>query len=97
MEIEISIEEFKAVRSEVQLVDVREPHEHEESRIGGEVLIPLNSLMLEANQKLNPQDKIVLYCAHGIRSRDGAALLKQMGFSHVRSLSGGIAAWNESL
>ena len=77
------------------LVDVREPEEHEESRIEGCKLIPLGEITSRALRELNPEDDIVLYCAHGVRSMHALMALQQMGFEKLRSLQGGICEWQE--
>ncbi len=80
---------------EVVLIDVREPYEHDEFNIGGE-LIPIGSLTsaiptLE-HEKNAP---IVVYCRSGNRSMMGQHLLKVAGFSNVLNLDGGMLAWQE--
>jgi rhodanese-related sulfurtransferase len=77
------------------LVDVREPEEFEESRIEGCKLIPLGEITSRALRELNPEDDIVLYCAHGVRSMHALMALQQMGFEKLRSLQGGICEWQE--
>jgi rhodanese-related sulfurtransferase len=77
-----------------KLLDVREPEEFEESRIEGCTLIPLGELESRAKE-LSKTDDIVVYCAHGMRSLNGVMLLKKLGFEKVRSLEGGIVAWEE--
>lgn len=78
-----------------KLLDVREQDEYEESRIEGCVLIPLGELEDRAERELSKDDDIVVYCAHGIRSMNGLMILKSLGFKKVRSLEGGIVAWEE--
>lgn len=77
------------------LVDVREPEEFEEYRIEGCKLIPLGEITSRALRELNPEDNIVLYCAHGVRSMHALMALQQMGFEKLRSLQGGICEWQE--
>jgi rhodanese-related sulfurtransferase len=81
--------------SKLVLVDVREPEEFEESRIEGCKLIPLGEITSRALRELNPEDDIVLYCAHGVRSMHALMALQQMGFEKLRSLQGGICEWQE--
>jgi rhodanese-related sulfurtransferase len=40
--------------------------------------------------------EIVLYCGGGYRSALAADSLQQMGYTHVRSMDGGIRAWREA-
>jgi adenylyltransferase/sulfurtransferase len=74
-------------------VDVRQPEEWDEVRIEGATLIPLPELQGRAENELNKDDDIVLYCAHGIRSLHALRGLQMMGFKRLRSLHGGMAAW----
>ncbi len=83
----------------VKLVDVREPEEYAQTRIEGSTLIPLGEIQSRAAE-LNKEDNIVLYCAHGVRSLHALRALQMMGFSHLRSLDGGIVSfedWQKSL
>ncbi len=72
----------------IQLVDVREPEEHEAGNIGG-TNIPLSTID-SSYHLLNPGDTIILYCASGTRSSRFGKLLMEHGFKNVFSLSGGI-------
>lgn len=93
----ITASELKVCKDQVTLVDVREPEEFEVSYIPGCKLIPLGELQLRAEAELNPEDEIVIYCAHGIRSLHAVAALRRLGFQKTRSLEGGIVAWEELL
>ena len=77
--------------SKIVLLDVREPEEHAEAKIGGEVLIPLGELSKRAQAELDSSKEIIVYCAHGVRSLHAVMGLKSMGFDRCRSLQGGIA------
>jgi molybdopterin/thiamine biosynthesis adenylyltransferase/rhodanese-related sulfurtransferase len=76
----------------VQLIDVREPHELEISRIPGAELIPLRSLATEVH-KLNKNEEIVLICRSGTRSARALKILEDAGFEKIRNMRGGINAW----
>lgn len=91
----ITAAELKPLLGNVVLVDVREPEEHAEGVIEGAKLIPLGDLQARAAQELKPNDDIVLYCAHGVRSLHGLMALRMLGFEKLRSLEGGIEAWYE--
>jgi len=41
-----------------------------------------------------PNQPIVVYCHHGVRSLSGAAILLRSGWTDVASLAGGIDAWS---
>lgn len=74
------------------IVDVREAHEHEFSRIDGSRLIPLPTLH-RAIETLPRDGKIVVYCHHGIRSAHAVEMLREAGIP-ARNLSGGIDRWS---
>ena len=85
------------------LVDVREPQEREAGSIPGSISAPRGMLEFYADpslpyhkEELDPQRRIILHCASGGRSALGAATLKEMGYSNVAHLEGGIKAWQEA-
>jgi adenylyltransferase/sulfurtransferase len=86
---EITPIEFEKVRDQVQLIDVREPHEYEISQISGSTLIPLGDLMTRVNE-LDSADQIVLQCRSGARSAQAQHLLWEAGFRKTYNLVGGI-------
>lgn len=61
------LKEWEANKKSFQLIDVREPDEHEAYNIGGQ-LIPLN-LILKKPELLDFSKPIVIYCKRGIRSQ----------------------------
>ncbi len=85
------------------ILDVREPAEWSEGHIPGALLVPRG--MLEAKADLEYANReprladrnqsIVVHCATGGRSALAADVLQTMGFTNVRSMAGGIAAWKE--
>ncbi len=77
----------------IQLVDVREHQEYEEGHLPGARLIPL-SRILDHLRELDTSRPVITYCRSGNRSRSAAALMKTQGFENVRSMDGGIMAWN---
>jgi adenylyltransferase/sulfurtransferase len=74
------------------LVDVREPDEWAEGHLPGARHIPLGELPQRAAE-LDPQAEIVLYCHAGVRSLRALHHLQQRGYTKLRSLTGGIMAW----
>jgi adenylyltransferase/sulfurtransferase len=75
------------------LLDVRDENEYEISNIGGH-LIPLPEL-LERVDELDASQEIIALCKMGTRSARAVQLLNKAGFTHVRSLTGGIHAWSD--
>ncbi|MFQ5585706.1 MAG: molybdopterin-synthase adenylyltransferase MoeB [Thermodesulfobacteriota bacterium] len=95
MEMEITPREVRDLMERghpFHLIDVREPGEYQICKIEGSTLIPLNELKNELHS-LDLTDEIVTYCHHGMRSLKAANFLKQMGFSKVKSMAGGIESW----
>ena len=71
-----------------RIVDVRSPAEFKDGAYAGAINIPLSSLLARMNE-LEPRDKpVVLYCASGARSGQGARVLRQAGFTDVINAGG---------
>jgi len=73
---------------------VRELWEFETARLEGSKLIPMGEIPSRAHEELDPDDHIVVYCHHGVRSMSVTAWLRQQGFEKAQSMSGGIDAWS---
>jgi rhodanese-related sulfurtransferase len=76
------------------LLDVREPWEFDAARIEGAKLIPMGDVPSRAHQELDPDDHIIVYCHHGVRSLNVTAWLRPQGFEKAQSMAGGIDAWS---
>lgn len=75
---EISAEELKDLLDEeadLQLLDVREPHEYEQYNLNG-LLLPLSTLEQHLD-KVEPQKTVIVHCKTGSRSRQAIQLLQQ--------------------
>ncbi|SEW35496.1 Rhodanese-related sulfurtransferase [Chitinophaga sp. YR573] len=81
---------------DLNIVDVREPHEHAEFNIGG-VLVPLGDIRAMQVDELEDlkDEEVIVYCRSGGRSSQAAMILETMGFSNVKNLAGGMLAWQE--
>jgi rhodanese-related sulfurtransferase len=79
----------------IKLIDVREPEEFAYCKIQNAILCPLKQFpdIIQEND-LKIEDKIILYCHHGIRSAKAASLMEEMGFLDLFSIDGGIDAWS---
>lgn len=77
------------------LLDTRGPDEFEQIRLGiGEHLIPLGALRGRLNEL--PVDKnaeIICFCKISLRGYEAARILEGHGWTHVKVMEGGIAAW----
>ena len=95
---EIEKEELKyAIESGEKfiLVDVRSPQEFEEGAIAFATNIPLYELNAVADFILpNDNQKIILYCKTGIRSKKAYKILEKKGYKNIYSLKGGIEEYN---
>jgi rhodanese-related sulfurtransferase len=76
---------------DAQLVDVREPYEHEAGRIRDSLHIELQQLPSEAGS-LDRGRPILFYCRSGSRSALAADAFAASGFD-ARNLDGGLEAW----
>lgn len=74
------------------ILDVREPHEYEISRLRNSKLIPLSELDARLDE-LDREKEYVVHCKMGGRSARAVEFLRSQGFSHVKNLVGGINAW----
>ena len=76
----------------LKLIDVREPHELEISRLPNATNIPLGQLAARLSE-LDSAEDLVLFCKSGARSTRALELLTSAGFKKVKNLKGGINAW----
>jgi molybdopterin/thiamine biosynthesis adenylyltransferase/rhodanese-related sulfurtransferase len=81
---------------DVDLLDVREPHEWEIGRIPGARLVPLATLP-EALPTLDSAHDIVVHCKSGVRSAKAVRQLQAAGFRRVWNLAGGILRWSDEV
>jgi rhodanese-related sulfurtransferase len=99
-DLEISAEQVRQLREqreEFTLLDVREPWEFQTARIEGAKLIPMGDVPSRAHQELDPDDRLVVFCHHGVRSLKVANWLRQQGFEQTQSMRGGIDQWSKSV
>ncbi|PSL25958.1 rhodanese-like domain-containing protein [Chitinophaga ginsengisoli] len=83
---------------DLNIVDVREPHEHAEFNIGG-ILVPLGdirAMQVDELEDLKDQE-VIVYCRSGGRSGQAAMILETMGFQNVKNLTGGMLAWQDQV
>ena len=97
----ISPQDVKAkldANEKVNLVDVREPHEHAEFNIGG-ILLPLGkvqTMQIDDIEDLR-NEEVIVYCRSGARSAQAAMILQQLGFGNVINLEGGMVGWKDAI
>jgi len=78
------------------LIDVREPHEFQISRIPGSTLIPLGDVP-KRWQEIPSDQEIIIHCKAGVRSAKALIFLQQQGYQNLLNLKGGIDAWSEEV
>jgi rhodanese-related sulfurtransferase len=95
---EISAQQLETMLKAEQpplVIDVREPFELARGFIPGSVHIPMGAIAFRLDEL--PHDRaIVVYCHLGERSWSVAHFLARRGFREVKSLHGGIEAWQAS-
>jgi rhodanese-related sulfurtransferase len=74
------------------LLDVRDEWETRLCRLENSTHIPIEEIELRTDE-LNPDDEIVVYCHHGIRSAAVASYLRGLGFAQAVNLAGGLDLW----
>lgn len=81
---------------QLNIVDVREPHENADFNIGG-TLVPLGQIQaMQVDELEDLKDKeVIVYCRSGNRSGQAAMILETMGFQNVKNLVGGMLKWEE--
>ena len=95
----ITAEELKArldAGEQLNIVDVREPHEHAEFNIGG-LLLPLGRVqLLQIDDLEDMKDgELIVYCRSGNRSGQACMMLDMAGFRNTKNLVGGMLRWRE--
>jgi len=97
--VAISVNKFerKIKKRNAVVMDVRTPEEYKSGFIpkalNYNVLDSVN--FVQSVQLLDKNKKYFIYCKSGRRSGKALMMMKQMGFSDLHHLSGGITAWDE--
>jgi rhodanese-related sulfurtransferase len=79
---------------QARMIDVREPWEFATAHIEGSVPMPMGDVPARAHQELDPEERLVLICHHGVRSMNVAVWMRNQGFERAQSVRGGIDAWS---
>lgn len=81
--------------AEVVLIDCRTAEERSVAHIEGSVLIPMGEMASrQAELEAIAERRVIVHCHRGQRSLRVVTWLRQLGFSDVWSLAGGIDAWS---
>lgn len=104
-ETETTMEEITATElkqrmdqgDDLQIIDVREPHEFDIGRIPNSTLIPLGQVLNRQNE-IDPNRETVVHCKMGGRSAKAIEALQRSGFAgRLMNLKGGILAWSNEI
>lgn len=94
---EVSLEQAdQAILDADVLLDVREADEFAMGHIPGAILVPRGVLefKLSGMPALSSRDlKVLLYCKTSGRAALAACAMQDMGYLNVKSIAGGIDAW----
>ncbi len=80
---------------EVEVVDVREPHEWQSGHLPSARHVPLSRLRASPKSHLQ-RDNVIFVCAAGVRSNMAAQLALATGLRQVYNLAGGTRAWTSA-
>jgi adenylyltransferase/sulfurtransferase len=96
---EITVSELSAAMArgdDVTLLDVREPHEYQICHIDGGQLLPLSELQARMHE-LDTSRRYYVHCKSGVRSVEAIERIQEAGFTRLKNVAGGIAAWAEQI
>jgi rhodanese-related sulfurtransferase len=96
LDYEVSPTEAAALLKDgkARLIDVREPWEFATAKIEGSQLMPMGDVPARAHQELDPEERLVIMCHHGMRSMNVTVWLRNQGFEQAQSMAGGIDMWS---
>jgi adenylyltransferase/sulfurtransferase len=96
---EISARDLKELvdkkEQEIQIIDVREPHEYQLGNIGG-LSIPLGKIE-ELHEKISQEGKKIVVCRSGVRSQKAIGFLKNKNYNQLYNLKGGLLEWAKTV
>ena len=75
------------------MVDVRTPKEYADGHVPGALNIPNEDIgSTQPSQLSSTDDKLIVYCRTGVRSKQASDKLVALGFTEVNDM-GGIVDW----
>jgi rhodanese-related sulfurtransferase len=75
------------------IIDVRDRHTYNRSRITGAIQIPLDELAQRAKIALHKERHIYVYGDNDQQTTQAAQILQQAGFTNAVEIKGGLTAW----
>ncbi|MEO5984636.1 MAG: rhodanese-like domain-containing protein [Ferruginibacter sp.] len=88
------LRERKEAGEKINLLDVRETHEHDAFNIGG-IHLPLGHVLSLQTDTIDhlKNEEVICYCKSGQRSMQASLMLESQGFTNVKNLTGGVTEW----
>jgi glyoxylase-like metal-dependent hydrolase (beta-lactamase superfamily II)/rhodanese-related sulfurtransferase len=80
----------------LRVIDVRTPAEWSTGHVSQAEHFPLADILDEKYPSAAKDEELVLQCGSGYRSNIAASLLRQAGFTRVKSQAGGVFAWSNA-
>jgi len=96
----ITVEELKHridAGEQLHILDVREPAEYAQFNLNGK-LVPLGKILGMQLDELEDWkgEEIIVHCHAGKRSMQACMMLETAGFTNLKNLVGGTAAWQQA-
>ncbi len=85
----------KLNNNEIQLIDIREPHEFQQQHIPGAELVPLSALS-NGHQIKASGKTVVFMCLSGMRTESNFAKLATIVTGAAFKLEGGLNGWKRA-
>lgn len=95
---EISVQQLKSsldANEDFELIDVREPHEHQICNLEQAQLIPLGQIAARMSD-FDTTRRYIVHCKLGGRSAQAVGLMRQAGLD-ATNVAGGITAWAQQI
>jgi rhodanese-related sulfurtransferase len=82
------------------LLDVRTPEEYAEIHLENALLLPVETLSMQTLSDIGlgedaKNKEIIIYCRSGSRSKQAYDIMTSLGFTNLKSVSGGMVHWQE--
>lgn len=88
------VKQFQNSEKRFYVIDIRGREAYEEGHIPGALSFP-EEILLENLKGISPETLLVLYCDHGVRSKEACIAAVREGFTNVKTLQGGYTSWVE--
>lgn len=92
------VEEKIINKEDIILLDVRTLEEYEEIHLENALLLPVQELSQQSLNDIGLIDKnkeIIIYCRSGARSKTAYNIMQSLGYTNIKSITGGMIHWEE--